>query len=72
MSSLGVNSFEGQSANTQQSLLKRLRRTRLKRMSYVSTRSFMFMVSAYGGSGVGILEGTFFTQRAKRRESGVM
>jgi hypothetical protein len=32
----------------------------------------MFMVSAYGGSGVGILEGTFFTQRAKRRESGVM
>jgi hypothetical protein len=72
MSSLGVNSFEGQSANTQQSLLRRLRRTRLKRMSYVSTRSFMFMVSAYGGSGVGILEGTFFTQRAKRRESGVM
>lgn len=42
------------------------------RTSYVSTRSFMFMVSAYGGSGVGILEGTFFTQRAKRRESGVM
>lgn len=36
----------------------------------------MFMVSAYGGSGVGILEGTLFTLRGakpvKRRESGVM